>query len=144
MPDGRREAGRHSWRVRLSVLACTLPLPLPGTTTLLPENAQKEYPVVICSLGMWTSFYVFNWTTVSDFLFGAQMGAPRAVPCCAMPCCTVLRCTELCYDVIIVVDASAVGLERAPSSHPALKLPPIAPDGHRPPWPSVPQAASSS
>jgi hypothetical protein len=36
---------------------------------LLSDLTYSAFVVPI-SLGMWTSFYVFNWTTVCDFLFG--------------------------------------------------------------------------
>lgn len=44
-------------------------MPACSTTFVLPA----------CSLGMWTSFYVLNWTTVCDFLFGAPRPCSAAV-----------------------------------------------------------------
>lgn len=52
---------------RLLLAACALP---PLTSALLCRFHLLPSLKVPISIGMWTTFYEWNWTTVSDFLFG--------------------------------------------------------------------------
>lgn len=49
----------------------------PALQVLLSDLSYSAFIVPI-SIGMWTSFYKPNWTTISDFLFGEA----RAVCVC--------------------------------------------------------------